>query len=101
MTTTGFNRERRERRKRERERFEATMEAARDERERFNAAIQAGAEPILQTAFGPYRVTAVNRDWWYSTSAQRSFCGCNDGDWADLLHQAGVVRNPLFVEVRS
>ena len=97
MTT---NWELRAQRKRERERFEAVMQAAQDERVRFNLAIQAGAEPILQTAFGPYTVTAVTRDWWYSTTANRSFGGCNDGAWADLLHQAGVARNPLFAEVR-
>jgi hypothetical protein len=75
------------------------------ERERadFNAAIARGAEPVLQTAFGPYAVVAVSADHWYTTSPQdvrrdrsnqRSFAGCNAHAWQSLLDQAGVMRQP-------
>lgn len=78
--------------------FEAMMAASADERIRFNRAIANGARVILPTAFGPYRVTSVGQDWWYQTDALRSFAGCNDGCWADLLAQAGVARNPRWAK---
>jgi hypothetical protein len=68
---------------------------------KFNAAIQAGAKPILKTAFGDYVVKYVDDAWWYHTYpvngspndpfSARSFAGCNDYAWADLLKQVGVV----------
>jgi len=91
--------------KRQRARMKAVGEACQDEIGRFNQALSAGAKVIINTAFGMYRVHSVNHDFWYKTSPfnqapsftnQRSFCGCNDGQWADMMQQAGVLRNPLF-----
>lgn len=89
-------------------RSEAVKAAVADEMTRFNAALADGKTAILPTAFGPYRVQSVNSEWWYccypaesksnNWLSQRSFAGCNDGDWADLLAQVGVARNPFFVK---
>lgn len=77
------------------------MEALRQEKEAFNRAIRNGAVIILDTAFGPYVVDSVNYDHDYHCHRQghpkdgwnsRSFMGCNDGKWADLLRQANVNR---------
>jgi len=35
-----------------------------------HAAWAGGAEPVLQTAFGPYVVVAINADHWYTTYPQ-------------------------------
>ena len=85
--------------------FQALLAATADERTRFNAALANGATATLPTAFGPYTVDGVDADWWYhchpasanqNWANARSFAGCNDGAWADLLAQAGVARNPRF-----
>lgn len=78
------------------DRFAKVMVACEEERRRFREAIAKGAKPILKTAFGPYTVTGVSEEWWYSTAEGRSFCGCNDGSWSKLMKQAGVARHPLF-----
>jgi hypothetical protein len=80
------------------ERYKQVMVACEEERRRFREAIGKGAKPILKTAFGPYTVTGVSEDWWYSTTAGASFCGCNDHGWADMMKQAGVARHPLFAD---
>jgi hypothetical protein len=49
------------------ERMQRIGAALERERADFNAAIARGAEPVLQTAFGPYVVVAVNADHWYTT----------------------------------
>ena len=76
-----------------------------DERYRFNLALSQGVKVILKTCFGDYQLIAVDPDHWYTTCrpnnsgdawGHRSFCGCNDGAWADLLRQANVTRHPLF-----
>lgn len=83
------------------------MEALADEKARFNHEIASGTTIILQTTFGPYTVDGVDQDFWYHTHIageerhnlnSRSFAGCNDGKWADLLRQAGVTRHPLFTK---
>lgn len=78
------------------DRYHAVLTAAEEERRRFNEACSKGARPTIQTAFGPYTVTAVSGDWWYSTTAGRSFCGCNDSQWANLMDQVHLERHPLF-----
>lgn len=83
--------------------------AMEDERQRFNHAIYEGGKvAILHTAFGDYKVHGVDNEHWYHTvpaeqktkvyGSERSFCGCNDGTWADLMKQVGEERNWLFRE---
>lgn len=81
--------------------------AVQDETQRLNQALESGALVILKTAFGPYVLEYVSVDLWYHTHPagqrrdnfnHRSFAGCNDGTWANLLKQAGVERNPLFAD---
>lgn len=84
-----------------RERAVQVREAAAEERARFNRATGAGARVVIPTAFGPYRVIRVREDWWYvcepATGGEtRTFAGCNDGTWSDMLEQARVERAPLF-----
>jgi hypothetical protein len=92
-------------RRRERERLAQVQAALADEVSRFNQAVSAGAEVVLNTAFGPYVVGYASRDLditcypagrprdsWH----QRTFMLANDGRWSDLLRQAGVERHPLF-----
>ena len=76
------------------------LAAAASERMAFNAAVAGRAQkPVLETAFGPYEVLSVDRNWDYrcrragaTGAADRTFCGCNDGAWARLMEQAGVAR---------
>jgi hypothetical protein len=85
---------RREREQRDR-RLAAISEALADERRRFNEAVARVALATLRTAFGPYVVKFVNADHWYACYpvggrpddhfSGRSFAGCNDGAWEDLL----------------
>lgn len=83
-------------------RLQAVFAAAADERRRMNEALHNGAAVVIRTFCGEYRVTAVSDDWWYSSLPvsgsrdSRSWCGCNDGQWADMMRQAGIDRNPLF-----
>lgn len=91
--------------------YREVMAAAADERTRFNQALANGAVAVLQsTFFGPYRVTSVDEDFWYHTYPmnqvpdqfnRRSFAGCNDGTWANLLEQAHVERNARWLERRE
>ena len=76
--------------------------ALQDERIRFNQAIRDGAKPILYKEIGSFRaqaftVTGVDHCHYYQTLDRRQFGGCNDVEWADLLEQAGVERNPILV----
>lgn len=87
------------------------MAAAADERTRFNHALANGARVILKTAFGDYQVLSVDDQFWYHTQPAhfttasvfdtRSFAGCNDGTWANLLEQAHVERNARWLERRE
>jgi hypothetical protein len=87
------------------ERSRAVSAAVEAEHVIFNAKVFQGAEAILHTAFGPYVVASVDRQWNYRTYPvgrgrnwldQRTFAGCNNDKWADLLRQVGVERHPLF-----
>lgn len=96
----------------------AISAAAADELSRFNGALAQLAHdtgvnyPVLHTAFGDYSVVHVSSDWWYSCVLaghdprnvsyldRRSFVGCNDGTWADLLRQVGVSRHPRWTAFR-
>ena len=91
------------------ERHQLMMAAARDERSRFNAALASGKMATLQTAFGPFEVTAVDDNFWFTTFpegrgrdqfSRRSFAGCNDGSWWDLLEQVGEPRAEFFTNER-
>jgi len=82
----------------------AVRAALADEMTRFNQ-VAYQVLPVLHTAFGDYYVRSVNSEFWYMTQASktrsdsfsdRSFCGCNDGKWEDLLKQCGLSRHPLF-----
>ena len=79
------------------DRHERVTEACASERKRFNAAIRPGYEPILQTFIGPQHVVRVTHDWWYQTREGRSWCGCNDGDWANMMAQLGLARDREFI----
>lgn len=81
------------------------MAAAKDERDRMNEAVHNGKEIIVKTFCGNYTLDYVTDDWWYHTHPQgqtsnwmnqRSWCGCNDGDWAEMMKQAGLKRNHLW-----
>jgi hypothetical protein len=83
---------------------QALLAAADSERRAFSLAVQSAArKPILQTAFGEYEVLAVTPNWDYrcrpagsNGQSERTFCGCNDGDWASLLAQVNVSRHPRW-----
>lgn len=97
-------------------RAQAVRDAVTWEVQRFNSAVRDRAwdqMPVTHTAFGWYRVMAVSDDWWYTTGRaelatmpdassldRRSFAGCNDARWADLLRQVGVARHATFKEYR-
>ena len=77
----------------------ASNAAALDERKRMNAALAAGAVVYVKTC--AYRLVSVTNDWWYITApvdggSERSWAGCNDGDWRDMMRQAGLERNPRW-----
>ena len=80
------------------------LAAAQSERVAFNLAVQGAIQkPVIQTAFGPYEVLSVTREWDYHCRragskgpADRTFCGCNDGTWANLLAQVKAPRHPRW-----
>lgn len=85
-------------------RLEAFQDALSTERRLMNEAVANGAIVTVDTAFGPYVLSAVTNDHWYITHpadkrhdrfAQRSWCGCNDGEWAKMLAQAGIARQGI------
>ena len=68
-----------------------------DDAKAINHAIAIGVELILNTGFGPYVVDHVTSRMDYITHAkgstrdylnQRTFMGCNDGTWRDLVGKA-------------
>lgn len=70
-------------------------EAVKQEQINLNTAIKNGAKVYLKTFNGEYLVKFVSPDFWYHTDGGgfgQSWCGCNDGAWANLLKQAGVSR---------
>lgn len=76
-------------------RMSIIAEAVKQEMTNFNNAIKNGAEVYLDTFNGKYAVKYVSPDFWYHTDGGgfgQSWCGCNDGTWANLLKQAGVGR---------
>lgn len=86
-------------------RFSQVSEATADERRRFNRAIENGARVYIEPAQGGcYIIRYIDANWFYHTTVegQSSFvygmtwAGCNDAQWARLLRDAGVSRNPLF-----
>lgn len=86
-----------------RERAAAVSAACADEIARFNAAVQAGAIVTIKVATyeKPLQVSMVRADFTYYTPKANagfgfSWHGCNDGQWSEMLRQAGVARNPLF-----
>lgn len=96
-------RARRAARKARDERMEKIREAMQDERARFNEKVLGGAVAILDTAFGLFEVDGVTPEFWFlthpkgeklSTWNRRSFAGCNNGSWADLLEQVDEPRHP-------
>jgi hypothetical protein len=80
-------------------------EAAQEELNRMNESVQSGKTVLVKTFLGNYVLDYVDNDWWYHTHPQgqtsswmnqRSWCGCNDGDWAEMMKQAGLDRNYLW-----
>jgi hypothetical protein len=75
--------------------------AAQSERVGLNLAVQGAIQkPVIETAFGPYEVLGVTRERdchcrraGSAGSADRTFCGCNDGTWAQLMAQVAVARH--------
>ena len=101
IMTTQSRKQKASDRKAQRERADAVTAAVADEMQRFNAAIRAGAVVRLGTHCGSHQVSHVSTGFWYYTPEANggfgcSWAGCNDATWARLLHQAGVVRHPLF-----
>lgn len=99
-------RQRRQERKAKEERSRLVHEACEDERARMNQAVHAGKVVIVKAIGDRYVLDSVTPDWWYRTYPEgsrpdgwnlRSWAGCNDGDWAGMMEQAGLERNPLFV----
>jgi hypothetical protein len=78
--------------------------AIKDEITRFNQS--AHKNPIIiETAFGNHFVDGCTFEHWYQAYPQnvspnmynrRTFMGCNDCRWSDMLKKAGVQRNQLF-----
>jgi hypothetical protein len=68
------------------------------ERDAFNAAIAQGVHVMLHTAVGDFPVRYVDPQHWYHVERPEgwglgSFAGCNDAQWAALLHHASVQRH--------
>ena|SRR2546426_10700649 len=85
-------------------RQEAISAALQDERLRLNAAIVDGGVVMIRTFSGSFAVNYVTTDWSYVCGTgrdQKLFCGYDDDEWADLLQQAGVPRNPLLASVQQ
>lgn len=92
----------------ERQKMKLLFTASLDERRRFNDAVSSNHRyPILTTSSGKYEVTSVDDSWYYtcypegrphSQFNQRTFLGCNDRDWENLLQQIGLSRHPYFRE---
>jgi uncharacterized protein (DUF2237 family) len=86
--------------------METVHAACADETARVQRRIDAGAHIVIETAFGPYRIHSVTRDFDYHCYAigadgsesrhTRWFAGCNDGQWATIMGQAGEARNRAF-----
>ena len=75
-----------------------------DEIGRVNRAL-ASKSIIIGTAFGPYELEAVTPGFDYITHPegkgkswmnQRTFAGCNDGTWAQIMRDAGEKRAASF-----
>jgi hypothetical protein len=90
-----------------RERLDRCKEALAEEVVRVNRVIRHGVVIVLKTGFGPYQLDGVSRvdgmdytthpaETTKSWSNTRTFMGCNDGQWAEIMRQAGEGRNPLF-----
>lgn len=70
-----------------------------------NETIEKGGIAIIDTFCGPYQLDFINSDFWYITHPKgkqrdsfnrRSWAGCNDRTWEDILGQLGIERHPLF-----
>jgi len=88
-------------------RLQKVLVACSDERIRVNEAIAAGGYAEITTFCGVFTITSVNDDWWYMSypkgkqpgwANQRSWCGANDGTWANIMAQLGLKRHSLFAE---
>lgn len=92
----------RQQRKAQDERRQQVLLALSDEFSRFNRAIESGKIVKLTTFSGQYTVKYVDSQFWYHTDGNggfgQSWAGCNNFVWADLLAQAGIDRNPLFLQ---
>lgn len=83
------------------ERRKAVSEAVIDEISRVNAAIQQGSYAHVRTFNGDYRLRGVNPTTFdYYTDGNGGFgqtwSGCNDSEWARIMHQLNLPRHPLF-----
>ena len=86
-------------------RYELVNQAVTEELARVNKRIADGAVAYVHTFCGDYQLDYVTREWWYITHPkgqsknglnQRSWAGCNDSDWADIMKQLGEARNEYF-----
>ena len=89
------------------QRLTLVREAVKDEHARVNQAVSQGKVALVHTFCGDHVLDSVDSEFWYHTHKvgqsntymnTRSWAGCNDGDWADIMRQLGLERNPLFVK---
>jgi len=89
----------RQERQEQKERMERCRQQGQQEASEINQAIQAGAQIVIQTGFGPHRITGVNGNYdiWsrpfdpvscQDTGDCRWFMGCRDGQWQDMVDAA-------------
>ena len=67
-----------------------------NEQTRMNQAISRGARVYITTFLGRRLLKRVTTDWQYHDAAGRSWAGCNDGDWANMMTQAELWRERIF-----
>jgi len=87
------------------ERLRAISEAIQLEMVAVNEALQSGKIAVIETFCGRYILKSVSSDFWYYTYPEgqkpdsfnsRSWAGCNDGTWEDIMKQLDLERHPLW-----
>jgi hypothetical protein len=86
-------------------RMDKIMEALNTEQAQLNEAINNGVVIILKTFAGDYQIDGVDANFDYHSHPAgsrndyfntRTWSGCNDSKWADLLRQANIQRHSFF-----
>jgi len=91
--------------RKQRKEDEELFAATKIERAQVNGVLLSGKRAFITAAGSEYELDAVTDDWWYITHPKdqeanylnrRSWCGCNDDTWADIMKQLGLERHLLF-----